>query len=247
VQSRWHSVVMNRTAFLGILGAVASVPASALADHPAGATIAGVLVPDSALAREAMETSLAAGSPQIFKHSLRTFLFAELIAKANRVAHDSELVFIASILHDLGLTVQYMSAHNRFEGDGANAARQLMQRHLMPECATEIVWDAIALHDSGGLAKWKRPEVMLVNAGVGADFGANLELLQRDDVKAVLQGASRDGFVDVFLPAVAAVAAKKPLATGNSFVTDVGYRLVPGFHLPNFCDDVKRDPFTDYL
>jgi hypothetical protein len=29
-------------------------------------------------------------------------------------------------------------------------------------------------------------------------------------------------------------------------VTDVAVRMVPGFHLENFCDEVKEDPFADY-
>ena len=31
------------------------------------------------------------------------------------------------------------------------------------------MWDAVSLHDNGGIARWKQPEVMLVNAGIGAD------------------------------------------------------------------------------
>ena len=58
--------------------------------------------------------------------------------------------------------------------------------------------------------------------------------------------APRSGFVDEFLSAVAVVAKRKPFATGNCFVTDVGYRMVKGFHLTNFCDDVRDDPFAHY-
>ncbi len=109
-----------------------------------------------------------------------------------------------------------------------------------------LIWDAIALHDQGGIARWKAPEVMLVNAGVSADFGAYLQLMNRDNIIAILSTAPRTDFVPVFLDAVAAVARRKPQATGNCFVTDVGYRMVPGFHLENFCDAVLEDPFAAY-
>ena len=237
---------MNRNDFLTTLGAAATVSAAGLTGDYAGRRIAGIAVPDSALARDAVHLALTTEHPQIFNHSLRTFLFAELMANAMHVRRDSELVFVASILHDLGLTSRFMSAQNRFEADGANAARDLMKHHGATDSAAETVWDAIALHDNGGLAKWKRAEVMLVNAGVGADFGGGLDVLQREHVMEVLRHAPRDGFIEAFLPAVAAVAAKKPYATGNCFVTDVGYRMVPGFHLPNFCDEVKDDPFAAY-
>lgn len=237
---------MNRNDFLTTLGAAATVSATGLTDDFTGRRIAGIEVPDSAMARDAMRLALTTEHAQIFNHSMRTFLFAELIANAMHVRHDSELVFVASILHDLGLTARFMSAENRFEADGANAARDLMKNHGAADPAIETVWDAIALHDNGGLAKWKRAEVMLVNAGVSADFGGDLDTLQREHVVEVLSHAPRDGFIEAFLPAVAAVAAKKPNATGNCFVTDVGYRMVPGFHLPNFCDEVKDDPFAAY-
>ncbi|MBV8339622.1 MAG: HD domain-containing protein, partial [Candidatus Eremiobacteraeota bacterium] len=85
---------------------------------PSIATIAGVTVPDSALARRATQIARAAEPVEIFNHSLRTYLFAELIARAKRLPHDPELVYIASILHDTGMSPAHMSATNPFEVDG---------------------------------------------------------------------------------------------------------------------------------
>jgi hypothetical protein len=237
---------MNRTEFLNALSAAAVAPAALSAAQTLPPHVAGVQIPDSSVAREATALARSAEPAEIFNHSLRTFLFAELIAQARSIKHDSELVYVASILHDTGLTARYMSADQRFEVDGANLSRELLKKHGVTAAAAELVWDAIALHDSGGIARWKQPEVKLVNAGVAADFGAYLSLLSRADVVAVLQAAPRTRFIDVFLEAVAAVAARKPEATGGCFVTDVGYRRVPGFHLANFCDEVKDDPFKVY-
>ena len=209
-------------------------------------SIAGVTLPDTPLALEATTTALAAEPSEIFHHSLRTFLFAELIARANDIEHDAESVYVASILHDMGLSATYMSESHRFEVDGANLARDLAKRHGLGATRAETIWDAIALHDQGGLARWKASEVALVNAGVSADFGASLGALAHDDVVAVFKAAPRGNFIPAFLQAVAAVAARKPQATGNCFVVDVGYRMVPGFHLENFCDEVKTDPFAGY-
>jgi hypothetical protein len=198
------------------------------------------------LAAEATQIARASEAPEIFRHSLRTFLFAELIARARGVDHDPEIVYVASILHDTGLSSAHMSASERFEVDGANVARTLMQKHGADERNIETVWDAIALHDSSGIARWKQTEVKLVNAGVNADFGGYLDEMQRADIAAVLRAVPRTNFTGVFIDAVAAVAARKPEATGNSFVTDVAYRRVPGFHLVNFCDEVRDDPFKGY-
>ena len=182
---------------------------------------------------------------EIFNHSLRTFFFAELVATAKGIGHDREAVFVASILHDTGLSAAYMSERNRFEVDGANLAKSLLAKHSVPFDRVALIWDAIALHDDGGIARWKQPEVMLVNAGVTTDFGAFLDILNRRQVSEVLHAAPRDNFVPVFIDAVAKVA-RKPFDTGNCFVTDVAYRKVAGFHLDNFCDVVKDDPFASF-
>ncbi|HEY2474438.1 MAG TPA: HD domain-containing protein [Candidatus Cybelea sp.] len=206
-------------------------------------SVAGITIPDSALAKEASRIAQACEPIEIFNHSLRSFLFAELIARAQRLEHDVETVYVASILHDTGLCSPHISEKDRFEVDGANLARETAARHGVTGARAEVIWDAICLHDQGGIARWKAPEVALVSAGVGADFGAFLNLLKRDDVVAVLSAAPRTGFIPVFLQAVAAVAKRKPDATGNCFAVDIGYRMVPGFHLTNFCDAVKDDPF----
>ncbi len=238
---------MKRTEFLGSLSLIAaSVPVSARAAIATPRTVAGIAIPDTAMAREAEQLARAAEPAPIFNHSLRTYLFAELVARAKSIPHDQELVYVASILHDTGLASQYMSKNMRFEVDGANVSRELLQRHGISGARADLVWDAIALHDDGGIARWKQPEVRLVNAGVNTDFGAYLTELQRADIAAILAAAPRTGFIDAFLNAVATVAAQKPQATGGSFVVDVGYRRVPGFHLTNFCDAVKDDPFAAF-
>ena len=247
---------MNRSTFLNALGAIAvalpagdaagCAPVAAGTDIAGAKEIAGVRVPDTQLAREAARIALAAEPIEIYNHSLRSFLFAELIAKAKKIEHDVELVYVASILHDTGLSRRYMSARYPFEVDGANTARALLEKHGVSGRRQDLAWDAIALHDNGGIAQHKQTEVMLVNSGVSADFGAYLDILARKDILLVLEAAPRTRFIDVFLNAAASVAKRKPFASAHSFVADVGYCKVPGFHLPSFCSVVKEDPFANY-
>jgi hypothetical protein len=133
--------------------------------------VAGIGIPDSPLARDATAAARESLPPEIFNHSLRTFLFAELVSKARKIDHDVECVYVASILHDTGLSSAHMSERNRFEVDGANLAREILEKHGVTGQRADLVWDAIALHDSS-LARWKGPEVRLVSNGVNADFGA---------------------------------------------------------------------------
>ena len=237
---------MNRNDFLNGLALIFGASGTAGGARPPTKNIAGLVVPDSTLAREATAIATASLPPEIYNHSLRTYLFAELLANAQHIDHDVEAVYVAAILHDTGLSDAHMSERNRFEVDGALVARRLLSSHTITGERAELVWDAITLHDSS-LARWKQAEVRLVSQGVNADFGAGLDTLERSDVIAILKAAPRTNFVPVFLDHVAAVAKKKPFATGNCFVTDVAYRMVPGFHLENFVDAVKDDPFASYL
>ena len=235
---------MNRAMFLGALYTVGAAPA--VADAAASQEIAGLRVPDTQLAREATQIARSVEPPEIFNHSLRTFLFAELVAKLKKIEHDQEIVYVASILHDTGMSEQYMSASYPFEVDSASVARTLLAKYGVSQMRQDLAWDAIALHDNGGIAQHKQPEVALVNAGVGADFGSYIDALDRTDVKRVLRAAPRTNFIDAFLGAAAVVAKRKPGASAHSFVADVGYCKVPGFHLTSFCDAVKEDPFAGY-
>lgn len=235
---------LYRADFLSALLALAAgAPLAALPDAQ-WKTVAGIKVPDTALAQEATALARAAEPTEIFDHSLRTYLFAELVSAAMGLAHDAELVYVASILHDTGLSPQHMSASDPFEVDGANVAADLLTRHGVAADRVATAWDAIALHDNSGIAKHKQNEVRLVNAGVGADFGAFGDLITRDQLSAIFAAAPRKDFINVFLDAAAVVAQKKPQSTAHSFVADVGYCKVRGFHLPNFCDEVKDDPYS---
>jgi hypothetical protein len=211
-------------------------------------TIAGIRLPDTRLCREAFDLAAEHERPEVLLHSVRSFVFASLIGQFRKVSFDEELLFVAGVLHDIGLAPAFETFDNRFEVDSANVARELMKRHPRTREDQEVVWDAIALHSSGAIAKWKRPEIALINAGVVTDVhGVYLAGLQPADVRDVLDHAPRTNFVDGFLEDLVRIATSKPQATQNTFVADVGIRLVPGFHLLNFVDELRNiDPFVDY-
>lgn len=237
---------MHRSTFVNAMFALSVAMPVDIGTITMGKRIAGVTIPDTRVAREATKIARSAEPPEIFNHSLRTYLFAELIAEAKKISHDLEIVYVASILHDTGLSQAHMSAEHPFEVDGANVAKALLRRHGFSDVRSDLAWDAVALHDNGGIARHKQAEVMLVNAGVGADFGAYLDTLAHSAVVDVLEAAPRTNFIDAFLSAAAAVAKRKPLAAAHSFVADVGYCKVPGFHIPSFCNEVRTDPFAGY-
>jgi hypothetical protein len=80
-------------------------------------TIAGIAIPDSALAREATEFVRDTTTQLLFDHSRRVFLWASLQADRLNLERDAELLYVGALFHDLGLVEGHRSAHERFEID----------------------------------------------------------------------------------------------------------------------------------
>jgi len=132
-------------------------------------TIAGIKIPDSAMARAATELVRDTESDLLFHHSTRVFLFGALAGQRKQLDYDPELLYIGAMFHDMGLTEQFRTSQNRFEVDSANAARSFLQQHGIQEGDIDLVWDAIALHTTPGIPPFKKPVVQLVTAGVEMD------------------------------------------------------------------------------
>src|ERR1700745_1790639 len=124
-----------------------------------------VPVPDSRLAREATELIRSVESDLLYHHSQRVYAFGALQGDRQALRYDAELLYIGAMFHDVGLVEGHRSAHDRFEVDGANAARAFLADHGVTGDALRIVWDAIALHTTPGIPQHKEPEVALVTEG----------------------------------------------------------------------------------
>jgi hypothetical protein len=208
-------------------------------------TIAGVTIPDSALAREATELIRDAEADLLFHHSLRVFVFGALQGARRGLAYDAELLYIGAMFHDLGLVDGHRSTHDRFEVDGANAARAFLQRHDVPADAIRVVWDAIALHTTPGIPAHKEPEVALVTAGVELDvLGIGYEMLSDEQRDAILAVLPRANFEEDIISAFAAGIADKPETAFGNVKADVLAEKLTGYERPNFCTMIRSSPFA---
>src|SRR3954470_24454948 len=135
-------------------------------------SIAGIPIPDSTLAREATEFVHDVSTQLLFDHSRRVFLWASLQGEKLGLDYDPELLYVGAMFHDIGLVDGHRSEHERFEIDGANAARGFLERHGLGEEMVTTVWDAIALHTTAQIPRYKQAEVRLVRWGVEYDIPA---------------------------------------------------------------------------
>src|SRR3978361_1590123 len=90
-------------------------------------TIEGIGVPDSSLARAITQLVRDTESALLFHHSSRVYYWGALTGKRRGVKLDRELLYAGAMFHDMGLTPAHSSAHERFEVDGANAARDFLR------------------------------------------------------------------------------------------------------------------------
>src|ERR1017187_5418901 len=115
------------------------------------ALISGISIPASKLANEITEFIQDTESALLFNHSSRVYYFGALAGKRRGLKFDAELLYAGAMFHDIGLVPAYSSDVDRFEVDGANAAREFLRCHNIPQQDIERVWTAIALHTTPGI------------------------------------------------------------------------------------------------
>ena len=131
--------------------------------------ISGIAIPDSKLAQEAADLVRQYESEMLFNHSVRVYLFGAMKGIRQKLNFDRELLYISALFHDVGLIEAYSTNQKRFEVDGADAARDFLKTHGIPDADADLVWEAIALHTTPGIPQYMRPEINLTNAGVLVD------------------------------------------------------------------------------
>jgi hypothetical protein len=208
-------------------------------------TIAGIPLPDSALARDATEFVREATTGLLFDHSRRVFLWGALQAERLGVDYDAELFYVGAMFHDLGLIEGHRSEHERFEIDGANAARAFLERHGLPEEQVMTVWQSIALHTTRQIPNYLQPEVRLVALGVSYDIlGVDFDVLTAKERDDVLAAHPRDHFEVGMIQALSAGVRHKPQTAAGTFLTDVLEATVPGYARPNTCMAMLNSRFA---
>lgn len=204
------------------------------------------LIPDSFLAKEATDVLRENSTDLLFNHSIRVYLFAAEQGHQGKLRFDPELLYIAAVFHDLGLIKKFSSPDERFEVDGANAARQFLSTHNIPKDQVQTVWEAIALHTTPGIPKYMRPEVALLNSGVLLDvIGVGFDQFPAEVLQDIIARYPRTNFKNGFIREYFAGFAHKPATTYGTVNADVCERFIPGFKSPNACDLIAASPLPD--
>jgi hypothetical protein len=190
--------------------------------------------PDTDLSRRARDLVHGCCPAHVTAHCERSFQFAALVARTEEIDIDLEVLYIGTLLHDVGLAPQF-GGPERFEMRGANAVRAMLLEADMDPGRAEKVWDVIALHASTAIATHKSTETRIANRGISIDVrGAGAEKLPADAVRAVLDTWPRHDFPEAFSQTLIDEVLANPASVRSSWMECIAVAHVPGFEPADF-------------
>jgi hypothetical protein len=170
----------------------------------------GMPVPDSALARRARELVADVAAPFLVNHSVRSYAWAVELARHDRIEFDPEILYVSSMLHDIGLVPAY-DLGGCFERDGAIEAERFSLEQLQPPERARAIFDVIDLHQLDETPPGSTNEVILLNDSTGTDVtGYRYDHVRPEAIGPVLAAYPRLEFKRDFAAAFRDQAARKP-------------------------------------
>lgn len=167
-------------------------------------------IPDSRIAGQAAELLRTCSPDFLTTHSFRSYAWSVALAEVDRVRFDAELLYVAALLHDIGLVARFDTGRC-FEEDGAAAAADLAAAEGWPAERREALAEAIRLHVAVEIALEDGPEAYLLWHATGLDVTGHRhgELAPRL-VDEVVDAYPRLDFKRGFTELITDQAARKP-------------------------------------
>jgi hypothetical protein len=207
--------------------------------------LGGITVPDSPLIRRAMDLARTHSEPYLYNHAVRSWLFAVRLGQLQEIRHDPDVVAVATLLHDLGLTNSFTGSR-RFEIEGADAARAFAREEGIDEHRVQLIWDTVALNSTPSIAVYKETEVALCTAGIGFDWGGfQYDHIPPGEIQGVLDAFPRLDMKRGFTDSVCRICKTRPETTYDNFARDFGERFVPGYQSRSTVDVLMNAPFEE--
>ncbi|MCZ2804947.1 HD domain-containing protein [Modestobacter sp. VKM Ac-2983] len=189
------------------------------------------LVPDTPAAASALQVAQQFHSPALLNHCRRSHLWAAAYGRERGIAFDAELLYVAAMLHDIGLVPVFDSAAVPFEEAGGAVAWVF---------GAGAGWDAdrrrrtagvIVAHMAPEVDVAADPEGHLLELATGLDVSGRRPDDWPADLRAeVLEAFPRLGLAEEFLGCFTEQARRKPSSLAGQFVAG------------GFADRVRANP-----
>ena len=184
-----------------------SVPTAHAVDAPPA--VRDKELPDTKVAFAAEAYLAAVSNITMIRHCIRTYRFGRILAEKAGAKPDLEVLYVASLLHDLGLETQFDGPED-FETLGAREAKRFLLSEGHAHLADQVA-AAIEIHTLVETAKDPRPEVAYLAIGAFCDVtGARLDQIEPRLVQEIVAEYPRNGTKDLLLALVKRQIAIKP-------------------------------------
>ncbi|WP_281980043.1 nitrile hydratase [Tenacibaculum mesophilum] len=154
-------------------------------------------IPDSKLSKLALEEANDLCNPILLYHSYRTFFWSAGIALSEKLHYDEELLFVSSMLHDVGLTDthNHVCSKQCFANYGGSFANKFTMKNDSKDKASTIK-TAIEMHLYPTVDKKKfGNEAYLLSKGAAMDvIGSHYFQVPTSFIKEVHKTYHRNGF-----------------------------------------------------
>ncbi len=152
------------------------------------------------------------------RHTLRCFLFCELLAEKHNADLDREVMLCASLLHDIGI-YDMVSEGGVYTDEGGEFARKLGLQHGWDDRRADLCAQACARHHAVR-KQWEHGaevEVLRLADRIEVSGGLSRAGLSRGQIKSVFGEVSREGFYAGVLHVVWPSLRSRPLKTAKIF------------------------------
>lgn len=193
-------------------------------------------LPDSAAAKDAEELINETLDPAWVYHSYRTYVWAYILGRHDGLSFDEEVLYVASLVHDVSLADSNVAVQPRcFSLGAAERAESLADRAGWSAERQHLISDAITRHINLWIPPKEAPEAYLLHVGTKLDVvGLRYRDLEPRLVQDVLARYPREDFKEVFRPKMRAHGAAVPDSRA-------------GFYARHFHSDKRRAraPFAE--
>lgn len=181
--------------------------------------LADLPVPSSPVAAAARSVTERFSPPALVNHCARSYLFAVALGSAQRIEVDHELLFVASMLHDLALEPAFDNVSAAFEDAGADLAWVFTAGAGWPVERRRRSGEIIVAHMHDETDPSVDPEGYLLARATSLDIsGRDPEMWPVGLVAEILAAHPRRDLADLFIDRFEAQARRKPSCTAAAAV-----------------------------
>jgi hypothetical protein len=184
--------------------------------------LADLTPPSTSAAAAARALAADYHSPALLAHCTRSWLWAEAFAALEgRADVDHELLYVAALLHDIGIAPEFDNVALSYEEAGGHVAIALTAGAGWPAARRRRVLEVIVRHNWPSVDPAVDLEGYLLETATGLDIsGARPDDLPRVFVDEVLAAHPRGDLAVEFGACVADQAGRKPTTAAHRLVSN---------------------------